>query len=390
MTEVKQRMFRTTFTVSEGYRVLVLTNGKFKAILQPGRQVINSFGKQVEWETFDLNKPEFTSTYSKALMAQCPELDKKHFTVVQTTSQEVAIVERDGKLFGVLKPDGKTIFWTDSGPWKVVKIEVSESLMLEEKLAQRIATLGLLDRVKRFNVEEGQKGLLYIENVLINELKPGSYSFWNVGRAVKVKIVDMRETSIDVSGQEILTKDRVSIRVNIAATYQVTDAVKAETKVVNFVDTLYRALQHGFRESMGTKTFDKILADKVSVDSEAAKRVRDQMNAIGIRVGDIAIKDIILPGEMREILNKVVEAEKESEANVIRRREETNATRALLNTAKVMEENPSMMRLKELEALEKIAEKVQTLTVHNGTQGLLEDIVSLRTEPKTRPAKPAR
>ena len=87
---------------------------------------------------------------------------------------------------------------------------------------------------------------------------------------------------------------------------------------------------------------------------------------------------MLFRSEMRDILNKVVEAEKEAEANVIRRREETNATRSLLNTAKVMEENPSMLRLKELEALEKIAEKVQTLTVHNGTQGLLDDIVKLR------------
>ncbi len=382
MTEVKENVFRTTFTVSEGYRVLVLKNGKFEAILQPGRHVVNSFRTQVEWESFDLNKPEFISTYSKALMDQCPELVEEHFTAVQTTPDEVAIVERDRKLFGVLKPDGKSVFWKDAGPWKVEKINVSETLMLDEKLAQRIASLGLLDRVKRFNVEEGQKGLLYIDNALVKELKSGSYAFWNVGRSVMVKIIDMRETSIDVTGQEILTKDRVSIRVNIAATYQVTDAVKVVTSVKDFNDTLYRALQHGFRESMGTKTLDKILADKVSVDSEAAMRVRDQMKAIGIRVGDIAIKDIILPGEMREILNKVVEAEKEAEANVIRRREETSATRSLLNTAKVMEENPSMLRLKELEALETIAEKVQTLTIHNGTQGLLEDVVSLRGQPK--------
>jgi regulator of protease activity HflC (stomatin/prohibitin superfamily) len=108
------------------------------------------------------------------------------------------------------------------------------------------------------------------------------------------------------------------------------------------------------------------------------------MAAIGLDVGDISIKDVILPGEMRDILNKVVNAEKEAEANVIRRREETNATRSLLNTAKVMAENPVMLRLKELEALEKIADKVQTLTVHNGTQGLMNDLVSLAAP---KPAK---
>jgi regulator of protease activity HflC (stomatin/prohibitin superfamily) len=102
------------------------------------------------------------------------------------------------------------------------------------------------------------------------------------------------------------------------------------------------------------------------------------MAGIGIEVGEIALKDVILPGEMRDILNGVVAAQKEAEANVIRRREETNATRSLLNTAKVMAENPVMLRLKELEALETIAGKVERLTVHNGTEGLMTDLVKLR------------
>ena len=80
---------------------------------------------------------------------------------------------------------------------------------------------------------------------------------------------------------------------------------------------------------------------------------------------------------MRDIMNTVVAAQKEAEANVIRRREETSATRSLLNTAKVMSENPVMLRLKELEALEVVAGKVDKLTVQNGTQGLMTDLVKL-------------
>jgi regulator of protease activity HflC (stomatin/prohibitin superfamily) len=115
----------------------------------------------------------------------------------------------------------------------------------------------------------------------------------------------------------------------------------------------------------------------VSVDAEAAAKVRADMAAIGLEVSEIALKDVILPGDMREILNRVVAAQKEAEANVIRRREETNATRSLLNTAKIMAENPVMLRLKELEALESIAGKVDKLTVMNGTAGLMNDLVKL-------------
>ena len=193
-----------------------------------------------------------------------------------------------------------------------------------------------------------------------------------------MRLIDLREQAIEVTGQEILTRDRVSIRVNLVAKYRVTDPVAAVSGSKDFVEALYRALQNAFRASLGARSLDEILAKKVTVDAQAAKTVRSEMAALGVEVGEIAMKDVILPGEMRDILNQVVQAEKEAEANVIRRREETSATRSLLNTAKVMEENPVMLRLKELEALEKIADKVQTLTVHNGTQGLLEDLVTLR------------
>ena len=154
--------------------------------------------------------------------------------------------------------------------------------------------------------------------------------------------------------------------------------MKAATEVKDFAEALYRSLQYAFRKTLGAKTLDQILENKVTVDVEAAEKVRSEMAAIGIEVGEIALKDVILPGEMREILNQVVSAEKAAEANVIRRREETNATRSLLNTAKVMAENPVMLRLKELEALEQIAGKVERLTVHNGTGGLMNDLVKLR------------
>jgi regulator of protease activity HflC (stomatin/prohibitin superfamily) len=90
------------------------------------------------------------------------------------------------------------------------------------------------------------------------------------------------------------------------------------------------------------------------------------------------VKDIILPGDMKLILAKVVEAEKVAQANGIRRREETSATRSLLNTAKVMEDNPTALRLKELETLEKVTEKIDKISVFGGLEGLMKDLVKIR------------
>ena len=104
------------------------------------------------------------------------------------------------------------------------------------------------------------------------------------------------------------------------------------------------------------------------------------MERYGVRVNAIALKDIILPGDIRDILNQVVTAEKQAQANLIRRRKEMAATRSLLNTARLIEENPLLVRLKELEALEKIADEVEKITVVGGLNTLLEHTVTLRAE----------
>ena len=91
----------------------------------------------------------------------------------------------------------------------------------------------------------------------------------------------------------------------------------------------------------------------------------------------MGVKDIILPGEMKLILNQVVQAQKEAEANVVKRREETQAMRSLHNTAKMMENNPILLRLKELESLERVTERIDNISVYGGLDGVLHDLVKL-------------
>ena len=144
------------------------------------------------------------------------------------------------------------------------------------------------------------------------------------------------------------------------------------------LDFLYKEIQFGLRAAVGTRTLDALLEDKVAIDHVVFGHVRDKFAAIGIEVRGIGVKDIILPGNMKDILGKVVEAEKVAQANVIRRREETNATRSLLNTAKVMENSPIALRLKELEALEKVTEKIGTISVYGGLDGVLNELVRIK------------
>jgi regulator of protease activity HflC (stomatin/prohibitin superfamily) len=156
--------------------------------------------------------------------------------------------------------------------------------------------------------------------------------------------------------------------VTLTAFYRVTDPVMAATSTSDLANTIYRLIQFAIREAVATRTLDDILAARDTIDQEVRDYVTGRVRALGVEIGEIGVKDVILPGDVRELLNKVVEAERIAKANLIRRQEETAATRSLLNTAKLMENNPLLLRLKELEALEKLVEKVGRIDLHTGGQ----------------------
>jgi hypothetical protein len=327
--------------VKENQRAIALYKGKFRGVLTPGEHVLRADRGRLEIEWHDLARPEFVSIFDKALFRDQASVVAQHLTEIRAGADEVVVVSRDKRLHAVLKPEERAVYWTEAGPWTTERFAVDGDLAVPEKVQKRLTGLAKLALVTSVDVAEGHVGLMFVDGKFVRELEAGAH---------------------------------------LGADYQVIDAIKAAITVKDFADALYRALQFAFRKSLGTKSLDEILADKVTAEAEAIADVRTQMAALGVSVGEIAIKDVILPGEMRDILNKVVAAEKEAEANVIRRREETNATRSLLNTARVMAENPVMLRLKELEALSDIAGKVERLTIHNGTAGLMNDLVKLREE----------
>ncbi|MGH6694040.1 slipin family protein [Sphingopyxis sp.] len=371
-------MGRETVLIDENERAIWLYKGAVRGILGPGEHVLPNRNGSLRLEIQPLGLMLFKSAYEQAVLEKLPVDAATHLTVVRTAENEVAVIERDGIINTILGPDDKLILWTDAGPWKAAHVDIADSPRVEAKLLQRLQKAGKTQLVTRVEVDEGKTALVSIDGRMTDRLEPGVYGYWNPGRKIAAKLVDLTRQALDVTGQEVLTRDRVTLRINISAEYRVADPLLAVSSVKDFADALYRALQLAFRKTLGALTLDQILENKVTVDAEAADKVRADMAAIGIEVSDIALKDVILPGEMREILNRVVAVQKEAEANVIRRREETNATRSLLNTAKVMAENPVMLRLKELEALESIAGKVERLTVTNGTEGLLNDLVRLR------------
>lgn len=197
-------------------------------------------------------------------------------------------------------------------------------------------------------------------------LDAGRYFFWNTETNVCTELVDTRLMQCDISGQEMLTRDKVTIRVNFVCSYRITDFVKIDTEIDNYESQLYTAAQLSLREYIGAHTLDEILENKKEMGRAVLADLTAKARELYIDIKAADVKDIILPGEIRDIMNSVLTAEKQAQANVITRREEVASTRSLLNTAKLMEENKTLYKLKELEYVEKICRNVGSINVTGG------------------------
>ena len=220
------------------------------------------------------------------------------------------------------------------------------------------------------------QGVYFIDGTYVETLGPGQYMFWKNTGKVKIYHVDMRETLLDVSGQEIKTSEKVTLRMNSVMTYRVVDALKSVSVVDDSKQALYREAQLALRAVVETFDLDTILSDKEKVAEDLEGTIKDRAAAFGIDVLSIGIRDIILPGDMKDMMNKVIEAQKSADANLIMRREETAAMRSQANTAKLLDNNPTLMRLRELDVLEKIAGNSK-LNVVLGEKGLADRVVNL-------------
>ncbi|MFL6246380.1 MAG: slipin family protein [Thermoanaerobaculia bacterium] len=226
------------------------------------------------------------------------------------------------------------------------------------------------------NVEPGHAGLWFRDGAYQATLAPGMYAFWkNVGK-LKLYDVDLKELVLDISGQDIMTADKVTLRLNALVTYRITDALKSVLEVDGAGQALYRAAQLALREAVGAKELDTLLIGKEALARELAVMIAPRAAELGITVVNTGIRDIILPGDMKDLMNRVTEAKKAAEASLITRREETAAMRMQANTAKILESSPTLMKLKELEVLEKVANKAN-LTVLLGEDGLANRVVKL-------------
>ena len=300
---------------------------------------------------------------------------KEEALVLDLKDNERALVWIEGRFYGILSP-GLYALWT---VFKDVRKEIVDTTEVRFKHADLVVILKSAKAamfLETFRVEPGLRGLFFLDGEYRETFKPGVFAFWKTGRKVEVKTFEMREQVLDISGQEIMTADRVTLRMNAVVSFRVADPLKSATEVEDFKQALYREAQLALRAVVGTRELDALFTGKDEVAGELGSIVRDKAASMGLEVTALGIRDVILPGDMKELLNKVTEAKKAAEANLITRREETAGMRSQANTAKILENNPTLMRMRELEVLEKVVEKTN-MTVVLGDKGLTDSLTKM-------------
>ncbi|MBY0525642.1 MAG: slipin family protein [Gemmataceae bacterium] len=361
-------------TVIRTYEVgLHFHNGEFRGILGAGTHWLFDPLLKACVEVVDMRMPWLAHdkldliVKSGALTGQATVLDLKDY--------ERGLVWIDGRFSHVLPP-GLHAYWTTQ---REVRVEVVDArpVRFDHADVDLIVRSALaVQALETHVVEPGQQAIWYRNGAYVETLAPGRYAFWKNVAPLKVQTVDVRETTLDVAGQEIMTADKVTLRLNVVVVARLTDVRLSASVADDARQSLYREAQLAVRAAVGGRDLDQLLADKDAVATELEERLRRRATALGWEVLAIGIRDVILPGEMKELLNKVTEAKKAAEANLITRREETAAMRSQANTAKLLQENPTLLRLRELETLEKVAASAE-LKVVLGDKGLADRIVNL-------------
>lgn len=238
--------------------------------------------------------------------------------------------------------------------------------------------------VSKFEINSKSIGVLLYNHKFVKLLEPGIHFFIKGNNVVTVIPVESCVVSQDIVGQELLTNDKVSLRINCVVNYKVNDYVKVITEINDYKNQLYTYVQLALRDYIGEKTFDEILASKKEMSKYLLDTLKEKGKELYLSINEASVKDIILPGEIRDIMNTVLVAEKRAQANVITRREEVASTRSLLNTARLMDENATLYKLKELEYVERICEKVGNINI-NGGNDVLSQLTGMLSSNKNNP-----
>lgn len=354
--------------INAGKAGLVFKKGDYKRVLTQGTYWL-SWGEKVN--VYSLAQGFTGTTVAFELLLKDEKLTAM-WHVIDVLDNELVIVYKTGKFSEVLRA-GRYVFWKGLIDYDFTRVDMNKIYITEKIDKSLYAKYELSQYVRTFEVAAYEKAVLLVDDVYVKTLAGGTYRFWKNDTTIKIARADMRQLQLEVSGQELLTKDKAAIRINFDVQYKVTDIETALLGSKDYVKQLYVAMQLALRGYVGTLTLDALLENKVQVATSVFEDTKTAATQLGVTIVSCGIRDVILTGEMKDIMNQVLMAQKKAQANVITRREETASTRSLLNTAKLMEENEMLYQLKEMEYVGKIADKIGEISV-TGNGGVVKQL----------------
>ena len=205
----------------------------------------------------------------------------------------------------------------------------------------------LIASIKQIN--EYERGVKFTLGKFSKIMNPG----WNIILPViqSYKKVDIRTKAVDVPEQEAITKDNVSIKINAVLYYEIFDASKSILAVQNFNYAVSQLAQTTMRNVVGTVSLDELLTEREKISSEICSIVDEATDPWGIKVENVELKDISLPEEMKRVIAKIAEAEREKQAVITKAAGEVEASKNLAEAAKTMANAPGALHLRTLSTI---------------------------------------
>ncbi len=350
------------YIINENQIGYLLRNGKFERVLTPG---VHRYPGFLGYDVKVTETKGWVDTCSIPVQKLCED----EFFAANTVVQNIP-----GNAFAFIIADGKPTMCVSGctvAYWKLfeeveLRVYTPDEPEIGEDFPRELLPAMSMRQLSCVSVPAGTVAMLYYDNRFVRELPTGVYRFWKNGVEVTAQKVIVAKQLLELPPQELLTADKVTVRVTMALEYKVTEPRVFAECFADGREQLRLAAQLALRDYVGGLKLEELLDRKSEFYEFLMESLGRSECAKWCEFYNGGIKDVIIPGDIREIMNTVLVAEKQAQASVIARREEVASTRSLLNTAKMMEENPTLMRLKELEYLERICDRVDSISVSGG------------------------
>jgi regulator of protease activity HflC (stomatin/prohibitin superfamily) len=203
---------------------------------------------------------------------------------------------------------------------------------------------------RRIVIFEYERGLLFKNGKYQRVLNPGPHLIFPLTQ--KVEKADLRSRPLVIQGQEIISADNIGVKISIGIVFRIVDYLKTITTTTNFADELHLILQSSLRDLVGALPIESLLEHRKDIGEKIKIDADPRISDLGLELISVNVRDIMFPGDLRNIFAQVVNARLEGQAILERARGESAAIRNLVNTAKLMESNPALYQLRLLQTLE--------------------------------------